>query len=137
MQKHRAPVIGKLVPRLKDSAALLYKMYIGLSAIMVVLLLIQGLPIFDALCITFGTAGTGGFSVYNEGLALYNSASVEWTVTIFMLIFGINFNMFYFLLLKHFKAVFKNEELRMYLGIVVVSVLVITLNIAHMYDSNI
>ena len=130
------PVIGKLVPRLKDSAAILYKIYFVLTIIMVVFLLAGGMPLFDSLCTTFGTAGTGGFAIKNNSIAFYNSVYLEMVVTVFMLLFGINFNMFYFILLKNVKSVFKNEELRMYLFIVFFSIVVIAFNIVHLYDGS-
>ena len=104
------PVIGKLVPRLKDSAAILYKIYLMLSIIMVLFLLAGGMPLFDSLCTTFGTAGTGGFAIKNNSIAFYDSVYLESVITVFMLLFGINFNLFYFMLIKNVKAVFKSEE---------------------------
>ena len=101
------PVIGKLVPRLKDSAAILYKIYFVLTIIMILFLLAGGMPLFDSLCTAFGTAGTGGFSIKNVGMAYYNNVYLEMVVTFFMLLFGINFNLFYFLLIKNVKAVWK------------------------------
>lgn len=93
------PVIGKLVPHLRDSAAILYKIYLALSIIMVIFLLAGGMPLFDSLCTTFGTAGTGGFGIKNSSIAFYNSVYLEMVITVFMLLFGINFNLFYFLLI--------------------------------------
>lgn len=130
------PVIGKLVPRLKDSAAILYKIYFVLTIIMVVFLLAGGMPLFDSLCTTFGTAGTGGFAIKNNSMAFYDSVYLEMVVTVFMLLFGINFNMFYFILLKNVKSVFKNEELRMYLFIVLSSIVFIAFNISHLYNGS-
>lgn len=130
------PVIGKLVPRLKDSAAILYKIYFVLTIIMILFLLAGGMPLFDSLCTAFGTAGTGGFSIKNVGMAYYNSVYLEMVVTFFMLLFGINFNLFYFLLIKNVKAVWKNEELRTYLIIVAFSILMIMCNIVHLYDNS-
>ena len=112
------PTIGKLVPRMRQSAMILYTMYMGLTVIQVILLLIGKMPLFDALCNTFGTAGTGGFAIKNTSIGAYNNAYYEVIITIFMILFGVNFNMYYFLLIKDFKQVFKNEELRTYLGII-------------------
>ena len=128
------PVIGKLVPRLKDSAAILYKIYLMLSIIMVLFLLAGGMPLFDSLCTTFGTAGTGGFAIKNNSIAFYDSVYLESVITVFMLLFGINFNLFYFMLIKNVKAVFKSEELKVYLLIVIGSIVLISLNIVSMYD---
>ncbi len=129
------PVIGKLVPRLKDSAAILYKSYFVLSGIMVIFLLIGKMPLFDALCTTFGTAGTGGFAIKNSSIAYYNSVYLEMVISLFMLLFGINFNMFYFVLIKNGKAILKNDEFKAYLLIVMISICLIAFNIADMYNS--
>ena len=123
------PIIGKLVPRLRESAAILYRIYIVLSLIMVILLLLGKMPLFDAVCTTFGTAGTGGFGIKNNSIAFYDSMYLEMVIALFMIIFGINFNMFYFLLIRNVKSIFKNEELRFYLLIVGCSVLLIAVNI--------
>ena len=128
------PTIGKLVPRMRQSAMILYAMYMGLTVIQVILLVIGKMPLFDALCNTFGTAGTGGFAIKNTSIGAYNNAYYEVIITIFMILFGVNFNMYYFLLIKDFKQVFKNEELRTYLGIILVSITCITLNILSMYN---
>ena len=125
------PVIGKLVPRIQQSAMILYVMYMGLTLLCIVFLLAGGMPLFDTLCYTFGTAGTGGFSISSLGLGLYNSVYFEVVITVFMLLFGINFNLYYFLFLKNFKQIFKNEELRMYVFIVFSCIILITLNISH------
>ena len=85
-------------------------------------------------CNTFGTAGTGGFAIKNTSIGAYNNAYYEVIITIFMILFGVNFNMYYFLLIKDFKQVFKNEELRTYLGIILFSIICITLNILSMYN---
>ena len=103
---------------------------------MILFLLAGGMPLFDSLCTAFGTAGTGGFSIKNVGMAYYNSVYLEMVVTFFMLLFGINFNLFYFLLIKNVKAVWKNEELRTYLIIVAFSILMIMCNIVHLYDNS-
>ena len=131
------PTIGKLVPRLKQTAMLLYSMYMGLTIIMVILLLLGKMPLFDALCNTFGTAGTGGFAIKNTSIGWYNNTYYEVIITIFMILFGVNFNMYYFLVIRDFKSVVRNEELRSYLGIIVFSTLCITINILSMYHGNV
>lgn len=123
------PIVGKLAPKLKDTAKILYRIYIGLSIIQFVLLILGGMPAFDSAIHTFGTAGTGGFSCKNISIAYYNSAYIDWVITIFMALFGINFNLFYFLLLRNFRAAFKNEELWWYLGIMATASVVIAFNI--------
>ena len=91
------PVIGKLVPRLKKSAMILYSLYMFLTILEILLLLIGKMPLFDALVNTFGTAGTGGFAIKNTSIAYYNNAYYDAVITIFMLLFGVNFNLYYFM----------------------------------------
>ena len=93
------------------------------------------MPLYDAIVNSFATAGTGGFSVLNDSIAGYQSPAVEWVIGIFMLLFGINFNLFFFLLIGRIKDVFKSQELRAYLAVVSASVLVILINTYHMFDS--
>lgn len=131
------PTIGKLVPRLRQTAMILYTMYMGLTVLQIIFLLIGGMPLFDTLCNTFGTAGTGGFAIKNTSIGAYHNAYYEGVITVFMILFGINFNMYYFLFIRDFKSVFKNEELRTYLGIIVVSIVCITLNILSIYHGNV
>lgn len=123
------PFKGKLVPRLRDTAKWLYGIYFFLTIIEIIFLYLGNMPLYDSVLTSFGTAGTGGFGIKNTSIAFYNSPYIEYVVGIFMLLFGINFNMFFFILMKKFKSVFKNEELKTYLGIVFTSVLLITLNI--------
>ena len=123
------PIVGKLVPKMKDTAKILYGIYIAMTALCVLFLLFGGMPLFDSLCHAFGTAGTGGFGIKNAGVAYYNSAYIEMVLAVFMLLFGINFNLFYLILLGHVKEAFKSEELRWYFSIIGISTLAITLNI--------
>ncbi|MGM9639023.1 MAG: TrkH family potassium uptake protein [Butyricicoccaceae bacterium] len=123
------PTVGKLAPKLRDTAKILYGLYILLSLAMFVLLLLGGMSPFDSAIHTFGTAGTGGFSCRNSSIAYYNSAYIDWVVTIFMALFGINFNLYYFLMIRNFKAAFRNEELWWYVGIMVCASLAIAVNI--------
>lgn len=123
------PIVGKLVPKMKDTAKILYGIYIAMTALCVLFLLFGGMPLFDSLCHAFGTAGTGGFGIKNAGVAYYNSAYIEMVLAIFMLLFGINFNLFYLILLGHVKEALKSEELRWYFSIIGISTLAITLNI--------
>ena len=108
------PTVGKLVPKLRQSAIWLYGIYLGLSVVCFLLLWIGGMPAFEALCLTFGTAGTGGFAVLNSGFAEYSLYS-KWVVTVFMTLFGMNFNFYYLVILKKFKDAIKMEEIRWYL----------------------
>ena len=121
--------LGKLVPRMKDTAKILYGVYSAMTLILAILLILGKMPVFDALCNAFATAGTGGFGIHSQSIALYNSAYVEIVIAIFMLLFGINFNLFYFLLIKKAKLFFKNEELRWYLVIVAFATIAITANL--------
>ena len=128
------PVIGKLVPRVKDTAKILYLIYIVLTFVEFVLLCVGGMSVFDSMLHSFGTAGTGGFGIKADGLAGY-SPYCQWVIAIFMLIFGINFNLYYLLLIKRFKTVIRSTELWSYIGIVVVSTALITANIMPIYDN--
>lgn len=129
------PTVGKLVPRGGKTAKILYGMYIALTFSEVVFLLFGGMNLYDSINHAFATAGTGGFSVKTESIAYYNSAYIEGVISVFMLLFGINFNMYYFIILKNAGAVFKDEELRLYIGMVVVGTALIMANIFHLYDN--
>lgn len=128
------PVIGKLVPRVKDTAKILYLIYIFLTVLEAVLLLAGGMPLFDSLIHTFGTAGTGGFGIKADSIASY-SPYCQWVIAIFMLIFGVNFNLYYLLLLRRIRTALKSSELWCYISIVFVSVAAITVNIAPIYKN--
>lgn len=128
------PSVGKLTPHLRQTALILYGIYILMTIICVVFLLAGDMSFFESLCIAFGTAGTGGFAVRNSSMGEY-STYLQGVVTVFMFLFGVNFSLYYLLLLRQFKAVFKNEELRLYIGIAAGAVLLITININGMYDS--
>jgi trk system potassium uptake protein TrkH len=129
------PSAGKLVPRARSSAKILYSIYFVLTAAQVVFLLFGGMNLYDALVHAFSVAGTGGFSSKNASISYYNSAYIDGVVTVFMILFGINFNLYFLLRLKQWKAVFKNEELRVYLGIVFGSIAMITINIVNIYEN--
>ncbi|HAB93621.1 MAG TPA: potassium transporter KefA, partial [Lachnospiraceae bacterium] len=122
------PSVGKLVPKMRDSAKILYMIYLGLTIFEIVLLAVVGMPLFDAITISFGSAGTGGFAVRNSGMADY-SLLMQTIIAIFILMFGINFNFYFFLLGKHKKDAFRMTEVRWYGLIVLVSVILITSNI--------
>lgn len=139
MHLMRAEVPGpekdKLVPKMTDTARILYGMYFVLTVIEIILLLCGGMNLFDSMIHAFSTAGTGGFSNYAASVGHFNSAYIDYVIAIFMILFGVNFNLYYLLLLKEVKVVFKNEELRTYLGIIGVAAIVITLNICGQYES--
>lgn len=129
------PEADKLVPKARSTARILYQMYFVLTAVEVVLLMFGGMNLYDALVHSFSTAGTGGFSNRNSSVAFYDSAYIDGVITVFMILFGINFNLYFLLLLKNWKSVLKNEELRAYLGIIAAAVAVITVNILSIYEN--
>lgn len=128
------PIVGKLVPKLKSTAKILYLIYICFTLLEVVLLFFGGMSLFDSLIHSLGTAGTGGFGIKVDSLASYSPYN-QWVIAIFMLIFGVNFNLYYLIIVRKFKSVFKSEELWIYLGIVLVSISLITINIYNVFDN--
>ena len=128
------PSVDKLTPHLRQTAMILYGIYILLTVLCIVCLLLGGMPVFDSFCIAFGTAGTGGFAIKNSSMGGY-SYFLQTVVTIFMFLFGVNFSLYYMLLLRKFKAVFKNEELRLYFSIAAGSIVLIAINISRMYNT--
>ncbi len=128
------PTKGKLVPKLRHTAIILYCIYVGLTLIEFIALLISGMPVYDSLVNSFATAGTGGFSVKNSSIAGYNSAAAEWIIAVFMLLFGVNFNLYYFALLGRAKEMFKSEEFKTYICIFGASALLIALNTWSMFE---
>ncbi len=128
------PSVSRLVPKVRSTAKILYEIYIGMTILEIVLLLIGRMPLFDALTLSFGTAGTGGFGIRNDSIAGY-SVYHQVVITIFMILFGINFNAYFFILMGKAKQAFQIEEVKGYLLIIGVSILVITANIWHMYGS--
>ena len=128
------PSDDKLTPHLRQTAMILYGIYILLTALCIGCLLLGGMPVFDSFCIAFGTAGTGGFAIKNSSMGGY-SYFLQTVVTVFMFLFGVNFSLYYMLLLRKFKAVFKNEELRLYFGIAAGSIVLIAINISRMYNT--
>lgn len=128
------PSVDKFVPKVKNTAQILYGMYIVITVIQVVILLFAKMPLFDTLALTFGTVGTGGFGIKNDSLGSYTSLQQN-IITFFMIISGINYSFYFLLISKRFKEAFHLEEVRWYLGIIFVSVAAITLNIMHLYGS--
>lgn len=122
------PSVGKLVPKIRSTAMILYGIYVVITLAEVISLLIAGMPLFDALCLTFGTAGTGGFGLLNDSIASYSMA-VQIIITVFMLLCSINFNVYYLLLIRRPKEALLSEEMRWYLIIVFTSALLIAINI--------
>lgn len=122
------PTVGKVMPKIRDSIQSIYLVYIVLSVLNLVFLLAGGMPVFDALCTMFGTAGTGGFGVKSDSMASY-SPYLQGVCTVFMGLFGVNFALYYLLLRGNWRAVLKDEELRLYAGLLVAGALLITLNL--------
>ena len=129
------PEADKLVPKARHTARLLYGMYLILTVAEVIFLLAGGMNFYDALIHAFSTAGTGGFSNRSDSISYYNSAYIDGVITVFMILFGVNFNLYFFLLIKDWKSILKNEELWAYLGIIGVSIAVITGNIVKIYGT--
>ena len=128
------PDVGKLVPKMRTTASILYVIYIGMTVLNILFLLVGKMPLFEAVCTAFGTAGTGGFGVKNNSIAGY-SPYLQNVTTVFMILFGVNFSCYYLILLRQFKSVFKDEELRLYIGIILVAIVLIVLDIRGMYTS--
>ncbi len=128
------PDVGKIVPRMKKTAMILYVLYVVLTIINMLFLIAGRMPLFEAVCTAFSTAGTGGFSIKNDSMASY-SPYIQNVTAVFMALFGINFSCFYLLLMGQFRGVFKDEELRLYLGLIFGSILLITLDIRGLYDN--
>lgn len=126
--------ISKLVPRMRRSAEILYAIYIGLTIVQIILMLLGRVPLFDAVTISFGTAGTGGFGIKNDSMASY-SPYIQWVVTIFMLLFSVNFNVYFLLLLRQFGKVLRDEELRTFFLIVASAVVIIMIDTIGYFSS--
>ena len=122
------PTVGKLVPKVQRTASILYLIYFVMTVVMIGILLLGHMPLFDAVCTAFGTAGTGGFGVRGDSIAGY-STFLQNVITVFMLLFGVNFTFYYLLLQKKWKDALKMEEVRAYLAIYVLAVAAITLNL--------
>ena len=129
------PEADKLVPKARNTAAILYGMYFVMTAVEVVLLMLGGMNLYDAIVHSFSTAGTGGFSNWNASVSFYDSAYIDGVITVFMILFGVNFNLYFLILLKDWKSALKNEELRAYLGIIAAAIAAITINILNIYGN--
>lgn len=128
------PNVGKLVPKMRKTASILYLIYILLTILDVLFLMAGKMPLFEAVCTAFGTVGTGGFGIRNDSMASY-SPYIQNVCTVFMFLCGVNFTCFYLLLIRQVKNVFQDEELRLYLGVAAASIVVITLNLRGFYDT--
>lgn len=128
------PDVSKFVPRVRNTAIVLYKIYLGMTLIMIALLALTGMNWFHNLCITFGTAGTGGFGIINDSCASYTPIQ-QWIITLFMIAFGVNFGFYYLFLITRFKEAFAMEEVRAYLGIILASGLAIARQIRDRFET--
>ena len=128
------PVVGKLVPKLRQTAKILYLIYIGLTFLEALLLICGGYTVFESVNTAFSTAGTGGFGIKNDSLGSFTLYG-KWVVSIFMLLFGVNFNFYYFMIMRQFRKGFEMSEVRVYLLIILASTAVVSLNIYNMYQS--
>ncbi len=128
------PVIDKLLPRIRDTAKILYIIYLVMTAVLVILLLAGGMSLFDSLVHAFGTGGTGGFGIKADGIAGY-SPYLQWVLGIGMMLFGVNFNLYYLILAKQFKTALKSRELWLYLGIIAAATGIIVWNVSPYFDT--
>lgn len=128
------PTMGKLVPRIKDTAVILYLIYMVMTVIETVLLCIGGMPFFESLLHSFGTAGTGGFGLKGNSIAGY-SPYIQWVIGIFMVLFGVNFNLYYLIIIKKLKTAVKSRELWFFFAVIGISTLLITFNIRYLFGN--
>jgi trk system potassium uptake protein TrkH len=128
------PSVGKLVPRVQDTAKILYQIYIFLTLLSTIVYIVCGLNPFDAICISFGTVGTGGYGILNTSVGSY-SAAAQWAIGVFMVMAGINYSAYFYIIRRQLKNAFAIEEIRLYLTLVVAATLVIALNIRGFYPT--
>lgn len=128
------PNVGRLVSKSKFSARILYGIYISLTVSEAVLLMCGGVPLYDAVLHACSSAGTGGFSMWGDSIGHYNSVYVEMVVAVFIILFGVNFNLYYYLIIRKFSLAFKNEEVRTYFGVIIAATLIITFNVMKLYN---
>jgi len=128
------PAPGKMTPTIRQTSRALYGIYIFLTVLETALLLLGGMPLFDSVTNALATAGTGGFAIKNASIAAYTSPYLQGVIAVFMMLFGVNFNLYYLLLLRNFRSVWKNEELRTYLGLMLCATIVIGIDILPLYQ---
>ena len=128
------PAVSKLVPKVKSTAKMLYSIYVVLTFIQIILLLAGGMDAFDSITLSFGTAGTGGFATKNTGLADYSTYSQN-VITVFMIIFGVDFAFYYVIVMRKFRALFKFDEVKGYLGVILLAIVAISFNCRSMFDT--
>ena len=127
------PAPDKIVPKMRETARIMYLIYLAMTVLLIILLKIAGQPLFDSFCNAFSVAGTGGFSIMNTSIGAYNNVAAEIIMTVFMFLFGVSFSLYFFLLERNFRKVIKDEELRLFFGIVIVAILIIAVNISGLY----
>lgn len=127
------PTVGKLVSRMRNTAQILYGIYIAITIVEIILLYLGNMPLYDSIVVTFSTAGTGGFAVTNTSIAHYDSYYIDMVVAVFMLIFGVNFNLYFLILTKNVAEAFRSEELHWYLGIMFSATIFVMMSIYHLY----
>ncbi len=130
------PSFGKMMSKVSQSARVLYIIYFSMTAILILLLVLGGMPLFDSMLHAFGAAGTGGFGIKNTSVGHYENSYVEVVLGIAMILFGVNFNVYFLLLARQFKSALRSEELRWYLGIITVAIGLICLNVSSLYDNS-
>lgn len=128
------PNVGRLVSRSSNTARILYGIYIMLTVLEAVFLLFGGMPLYDSVIHACSSAGTGGFSIYSDSIGHYNSLYIEMVIAVFITLFGINFNLYYYLLIRKYALAYKNEELRVYLGVIATATIIIGANVYHLYS---
>lgn len=128
------PKVGRIVSKSSYSARILYGIYIALTVAEIILLLCGGMPLYDSLIHAFGSAGTGGFSIYSASIGHYDSVYIEMVIAVFILLFGVNFNIYFYMIMRKFSLAFKNEELRVYFGVIISATIIITINVINLYD---
>ena len=126
------PTVGKIVPKVRSTAKMLYLIYLVMTLTEIILLFVCGMPLFDSICTAFGTAGTGGFGVKNDSFASY-APHIQWIVGVFMIMFGVNFNFYYYITTKQISKAFKMSEVRVYLAVAAVATAIIFFSLRGMY----
>lgn len=127
------PKVGRLVSKSSFSARILYSIYIAMTFLEIILLLLGGMPLFDCIIHACSSAGTGGFSLYSDSIGHYDSVYIEMVISVFIILFGVNFNLYYYLIIRKFSQVFRNEELRVYLGVIFVATAAVTISVLKFY----
>lgn len=129
------PSVSKMSPHMRDTAFILYAIYFGMTVLQIILLLLGGMAFFDAVCTAMATAGTGGFGIWNDSIAHYDSYYLQGVISVFMILFGVNFSAYYLVLSRRFRDALRIEEIRLYLGVILGFALLIAFNVRDMFGS--